>query len=125
MNTMEEEIKPIRFISEPIEVEFDKPPALEKKPEAPDVFIWREQRFRVIEVLNEWHDYTRRGRMARNMQPQHAAVASHRGSWGVGVFYFRVRTDQGRIFDLYYDRAPKNIDQRKGQWQVFQELKEK
>lgn len=120
-----DELKPIRFISEPVEVHFDVSPALEKKPDAPDAFTWREQTFRVVEVLNEWHDYTRRGRMARNMQPQHASVASHRGSWGVGVYYFRVRTDQGRIFDLYYDRAPKNIDQRKGQWFLFQELEEK
>ncbi len=116
--------KPIRFISEPIEVHFDKPPLLEKKPEAPNGFTWRGKTFRVAKVLNEWVDYERRGRYARNMQPAHAAVAARRGSWGVGLFYFRVRTAEGRVFDIYYDRAPKDASHRKGQWFVFQELAE-
>jgi hypothetical protein len=76
-------------------------------------------------MLAEWRDYTRRGRMARNMQPQHAAVASQRGSWGVGLFYFRVRVDGGQIFDLYYDRAPKSADARKGAWFLYRELSQK
>ena len=114
--------KPIRFINEYIEVYFDHPPTLEKKPGCPDAFSWRETTFRVAETLSEWHDYRRRGRMARNMRPEHAKTAARRGSWGVGQFYFRVLTEQGRIFDLYYDRAPKSVDQRKGAWFLFQEL---
>lgn len=115
---------PIRFISEPIEVHFEEPPALEKKPGVPDAFTWRGEVYQVVEVLSEWVDYARKGRMARNMQPQHAAVASRRGSWGVGLFYFRIRTETGRIFDLYYDRAPKDADHRKGEWFLYQELEE-
>jgi hypothetical protein len=114
--------RPIRFITEPIEVHFDKPSMLEKKPEAPSGFTWREDTFRIVELLSEWVDYRRRGRMARNMQPQHASVAERRGSWGVGIFYFRVQTQDGRVFDLYYDRAPKGSDQRKGSWFLYQEL---
>jgi hypothetical protein len=38
------------------------------------------------------------------------------------VFYFRVQTEDGRVFDLYYDRAPKGSDHRKGKWFLFQEL---
>ena len=116
------DLKPLRFISEPVEVRFDTPPLLEKKPGAPDGFTWREESYRIVEVLNEWVDYTRRGRMRRNMQPQHAEVASQRGSWGVGLFYFRVLTQTGQVFDIYYDRAPKDVDRRKGQWFLFQEL---
>jgi hypothetical protein len=116
------EARPIRFIMEAIEVVFDQPPALEKKPGAPDRFYWNEEEHHVVEVLNEWVDYRRRGRMARNMQPQHAATAERRGSWGVGLFYFRVRTATGKIFDLYYDRSPKDVDHRKGAWFLFQEL---
>ncbi len=115
-------MKPIHFFGEPVEAIFHIPPALEKKPGAPDGFIWRGEDFQIVEVLNEWVDYQRHGRMARNMQPQHAATAARRGSWGVGLFYFRVRTAQGRIFDLYYDRAPKDADHRKGGWYLFQEL---
>ena len=118
-------MKPISFITEIIEIHFDHPPLLEKKPTAPDGFTWRGKDYRVVEVLNEWVDYQRRGRFARNMQPQHAAVAARRGSWGVGLFYFRVRTQDGRIFDIYYDRAPKDADHRKGAWFLYQELTDK
>jgi hypothetical protein len=73
-------------------------------------------------MLAEWHDYGRRGRMSRNMVPGHAAAAARRGSWGVGQFYFRVCTDEGRVFDLYYDRAPKSVDERKGAWFLYREM---
>ena len=62
-----------RFLSEPIEVEFDEAPLLEKKPGCPDRFVWGEQTFVVQEVLAEWHDYRRRGRMAQNMRPHRLA----------------------------------------------------
>ena len=60
--------------------------------------------------------------MARNMQPQHAAVASGRGSWGVGRDYFRVRVESGQVFDIYYDRAPKGAEARKGAWFLYREV---
>ena len=117
-------IKPVRFICEAIEVHFAQTPLLEKKPGAPDRFTWRGEPFAVVEVLSEWHDYHRRGRMARNMRPTHAATAESRGSWGVGQDYYRVRTTDGRIFDLYYDRAPKDAGRRKGAWFLDRELAE-
>jgi hypothetical protein len=116
------DLEPIRFIAEPIEVEFDAPPTLEKKPGVPDRFLWREEEYQVVELLGEWHDYRRRGRAARNMQPQHAQRAARTGSWGVGQDYYRVRTAVGRIFDLYYDRAPRDASQRKGSWHLYREL---
>jgi len=116
------ELKPVRFVSEVVEVRFDQPPALEKKPGCPNGFRWRGEDFPIVELLNEWHDYQRRGRSARNMRPEHATVAAGRGSWGVGLDYYRVRTAQGRFFDLYYDRAPKSVDQRKGAWFLDREL---
>jgi hypothetical protein len=115
---------PLEFIGEPIQVSFDRPPEFEKRPPRPDGFTWRGESFRITELLEEWFDFQRRGRMARNMQPQHAAVASQRGSWGVGRYYFRVRTQQKRIFELYYDRAPKDADQRKGSWFLVAEYRE-
>lgn len=62
--------------------------------------------------------------MARNMRDTHLATAASRGSWGVGQDYYRVRTDTSQIFDLYYDRAPKGSDQRKGAWFLDKELEE-
>ena len=79
--------QPLRFIDEPIEVDFDQPPVFEKRPECPDAFTWRGELYRVAEVLSEWRDYGRRGRMANNMRPEHAELAAERGSWGVGRFY--------------------------------------
>ena len=114
--------RPIRFIGEPIAVEFKRPPLLEKKPDCPDRFTWRGEIFSVAAVLGEWTDYRRKGQMARNMRPEHAATASRRGSLGVGQFFFRVQTEKGQVFDLYYDRAPKDVDHRKGGWFLFQEL---
>lgn len=118
------DFQPLRFIDEPIEVSFAQPPVFEKRPPCPDGFLWRGETFAVVELLSEWRDYQRRGRMAVNMRPEHAAIAAERGSWGVGRFYFRVRTGSGSIFDLYYDRAPKDARQRKGAWFLFRELEE-
>jgi hypothetical protein len=101
----------LHFIGETIQVEYDRPPMLEKKPGCPNRFIWGGQTFQIVEMLEEWHDYRRRGRMAQNMQPAHLATAELRGSWGVGRDYYRVRTEGGRIFDLYFDRAPKGFVQ--------------
>jgi len=115
-------MKPIRFIEEQIEVVFLTPPLLEKKPGCPDGFTWQGEAYRIIALLEEWHDYTRRGRLARNMREVHAVSAERRGSWGVGKDYFRVCTDTQRVFDLYYDRAPKGVEHRKGAWFLFQEL---
>ena len=113
-----------RFIDQPIQVIFDTPPVMEKSPPCPDGFIWDDQTFRVVEKLSEWFDFTRRGRFARNMQPAHASVASRRGSLGVGRFYFCVRIDSGRIFEIYYDRIIVSADDRKGRWFLYRELSE-
>lgn len=113
------------FIDEPIEALYTSPPLLEKKPTCPDKFRWLEIEFVVTDLLLEWVDYTRRGRMARNMSEPHSLSASTKGSWGVGRFYFRVMTNANRIFDIYYDRAPKGVIDRKGQWFVFCEYAKK
>jgi len=125
----------IHFFDHPIEVIFDTPPAREKSPDCPNGFVWEEKTYRVVEMLSSWNDFTRRGKMARNMRPAHAAAASSRGSLNVGRFYFRVRAVlsssstaghlEGQVFDIYYDRAMKNVDDRKGQWFLYREMEEK
>jgi len=118
------EFTPLHFIDQSIEVIYDIPPKLEKSPDIPpNGFIWEGKTYRVTELLSSWNDFKRRGRMAQNMQPAHAAVASTRGSLNVGRFYFRVKVDTSQIFDIYYDRAMKNVDERKGQWFVYREMR--
>jgi len=34
-----------------------------------------------------------------------------------------VKVDTGQVFDIYYDRAMKNVDKRKGQWFVYREMR--
>ena len=121
---MTDNYQPIHFFDQPIEPLFDAAPAREKTPDCPDGFVWEEKTYRVLEMLSAWSDFARRGKMARNMRPAHAAVASSRGSLNVGRFYFRVRTDTDQIFDIYYDRAMKNVDDRKGQWFIYREMSE-
>lgn len=111
-----------RFIGEPITVDYDKPPLVAKKPPCPDRFEWDNQTHQIKALLAEWRDYQRRGRMASNMRPENARRAAKRGSWGVGRYYFRVRVSHNRIFELYYDRAPKGQTQREGSWHLYREL---
>lgn len=116
------ELDPVRFIGKKIDVQFDTAPALEKAPPCPDAFIWQGETLRIVELVSEVRDFGRRGRMARNMRPTHAATASTRGSRGVGRFQFRVRVADGRIFDLYYDREVKSVDDKKGSWFLYREM---
>ena len=145
---MTDQYQSIHFYDHPIEAIFDTPPAREKSPDCPSGFIWEEKTYQVVEMLSSWSDFTRRGKMARNMRPAHAAVASSRGSLNVGRFYFRVRVrpevqlpdstsrstsfpletvgqTEEQVFDIYYDRAMKSIDERKGQWFIYREMEEK
>lgn len=110
------------FIGEEIKVHFDHEPVRQKTPPCPDGFTWQGRTFGVVEKISEWTDFSRRGRMARNMRPAHAAAAAEHGSLGVGRFYFRVRTDTGQLFDLYYDRAIKDVDDRLGHWFLYREI---
>ncbi len=116
------EPRSIHFLDQPIEAIFHTAPARQKLPPCPNGFRWEQREYRVLETLSEWTDFTRRGRFARNMQPAHASVAAQRGSLNVGRFFFRVRVHTGQLFDLYYDRAAKSADDRKGQWFVYREL---
>ena len=121
---MLDDYQPLHFLDLPIDAIFDTPPTREKTPDCPNGFSWENKTYRVIEMLSSWSDFKRRGKMARNMRPAHAEVASSRGSLNVGRFYFRVKVDTGQIFDIYYDRAMKNVDERKGQWFIYRELGE-
>lgn len=109
------------FIDEPISVTFSEPPLLQKSPPCPATFTWRGETLQVEEMLEIWTDYRRRGRAAHNMRPAHLMTAASRGSWGVGRFFYKVRVADGRVFTLYYDRAPRDVDDRKGSWVLYRQ----
>jgi hypothetical protein len=116
------DFKAVRFIDEVVEVRFRSPPVFTKKPGCPDEFTWRGRTYRIVHLITEWHDYGRRGRMAHNMRPEHAATAQRAGSWGVGRDHYRVRTDSNDVFDLCYDRAPRSAKNRQGGWFLLWEM---
>jgi hypothetical protein len=111
-----------RFISEPISVIFFTPPTHIKSPPCPDQFVWHDKTYHITACIAEGKNFTRRGRMAKNMQPQHAQVAKQRGSWGVGKFFFDVQTSEETYYRIYYDRAPKDATDREGHWVLLAEL---
>lgn len=113
---------PIAFIDEEIEAIYDEPPLHAKKPNPPDGIRWRGEDHRVSELISSWVDYSRKGRMSKNMQPHNLRQAAKHGSWGVGKFYFRLMLQEGRVFDLYYDRAPESVEARAGTWIIWREL---
>ena len=115
-------LSPLTFIGEKIRVTFTRPLSFGKRPVCPDHFIWREKEYQIIASLEEWVDFTRHGRQARNMSTEHATVAEGRGSWGVGRYHFNVRDAKERLFHIYYDRAPKDVDDRMGEWFLVAEL---
>lgn len=117
------DLVPVRFIGREVEVEFARPPLLRKKPEAPQAFRWEGARYRVADVMARWFDFERKGRASKDMEPANLRAAVRRGSWGVGRTYFRVRTECGRVFDLYYDRAPESAADRAGHWFLWRELR--
>jgi hypothetical protein len=110
------------FIDDPIEVFHKKQPVYIKKPSCPDGFIWRNQFFQIEELLSSWVDFGRQGRMQNNIQPEHASRARIKGSWGVGRFYFQVKTQDIRFFKLYYNRAPHDVGDRMGHWILYAEI---
>jgi hypothetical protein len=110
-----------RFIGESIEPKFHGQPFLSKKAGCPSAFRWRGGEFAVRETLAEWHEYGRRGRMELNQTPAHAQAALRRGSLGVGRDYYKIRTEGGRVFTVYYDRAPRNAADRTGEWILLEE----
>lgn len=105
-----------KFIGEEIAVVFERPHIFTKSPECPDGFIWRNKKYRIAKNLTAWQDFSRRGARQKNMSPEHAKRANVKGSWGVGRYYFRIETDEGETYDIYYDRSPEKPSDRSGHW---------
>ncbi len=112
--------------SEPIEALFDHPPAIEKRPRCPNSIIWDGRTYRIIAMRLEWHDYLPRGKTLARQLREHGsywvtAAEQRRGSWGVGRDYYRVQTESGETFDIYYDRKPTGPEV-KGGWYLWRSV---
>ena len=113
----------MRFIGQEIEVRLpggESSP--EKKPPAPEAFHWQEDLFPVAELLAVWRRYGKPEVRTQGGRPPYFERSGRtQGSWGQGRVYYRVRTAGGRLFDIYYDRAPKG-QRRGGAWFLWREL---
>ena len=109
------------FIDEEITVVHANEPLHSKSPQCPDAFTWRGSDYQIVELLEQWHSYERRGKFAKNMTVAHLQSASSRGSLNVGRFFFTVRCASGQIFTVYYDRKGKSVDNRSGRWVLLGE----
>lgn len=77
-----------RFISEPIEVNWEGPAR------RPTAFLWRGERLEIASVLRMWHDW----RMPKGNVGLHTwRSRRHRN-------HYEVLTATGRTFELYLDR---------------------
>jgi hypothetical protein len=91
-----------RFIDEPIEV------ALHGDVREPESFVWRGARHEVRELVHAWSDWGfSEGAGQRNWRTRR-----HRN-------YFRVRTTEGRVFEIYLDRGARPGSHN---WFLLQEL---
>ncbi len=118
---MKEQSLSVHFIEEPIEALYDQPQIRTKNPGCPDAIRWRSSEFRIVKILKQWSDFSRKGKIRKNMRDAHRDRAEITGSWGVGRIFFRIKVDSGQEFEIYYDRAPKNISDRGGIWFLFKE----
>ena len=109
------------FIGEIITVHFSEPLQREKTPNCPASFSWRDESFTVERSLREWVDFSRKGKYERNMRDSHLESALAKGSFGVGRFTFVVLTTSGRVFEIYFDRAPTKHN-KTGSWILYKEL---
>lgn len=94
----------VTFITEPIAVEFDRPPPFVRRPHCPQRIIWRGQRLAVAELLQEWRRQT-------------PSISNTLARMGVARIYFRVRLADGRVYDIYFDPI-----EARGRWFVSREL---
>lgn len=64
---------------------------------APAAFTWRGATLRVVEVVGAWQDY---GFGATHPAARNWRTRRHRN-------YYRVRAEDGRLYELYLDRGAK------------------
>jgi hypothetical protein len=79
----------------------------ENEPSKPISFKWRNEEFRIEKIQKSWQDW---GFPAGAPRKKNWRLRRHRN-------YFRVRTDGGRIFEIYMDRkTPRPA------WVLYREL---
>ena len=89
------------FIGEEVEVEMAGDPVLE-----PALIRWAGREYRVAEMLTRWFDYG------------FGPVLSAQPKWWQRRHrnYYRVRTEDGYVFELYFDRGANRKHPERRKW---------
>ena len=92
----------MEFVSEPIEV------TTEGETQKPARFTWRGDEYVITELETIWQDWG------------YAAGAPTQTNWRLRRHrnYYRVKTSDGRSFEIYLDRK----DKRQRRWYLFREI---
>jgi len=112
----------VRYIGKEIIPGYTNGILFPKAPVCPDYFLYAQQVFMIKHVLSEWRDYQRKGDKVHNMRESHLQRAHLKGSWGTEKFYFRVETECGHTFEIYYDRTPSSSQNKLGHWVLLKEI---
>jgi hypothetical protein len=91
------------FFSEKIDVKRDD------KTREPALFCWREKEFKIKEVLSSWSDwkFSKGAPKKKNWRLRHHRI------------YYRIKTEDDLIFEIYFDRKTKKED---GEWVLYRRL---
>ncbi|MGE5552379.1 MAG: DUF6504 family protein [Betaproteobacteria bacterium] len=89
------------FISQPVDVQMTGDPGV------PVSFAWRGLTLRVVEVLEQWQDW---GFGATHPAARNWRTRRHRN-------YYRVRAEDGHVYELYLDRGAKER-----RWYLYRRL---
>ena len=95
----------MKLYSETIDVKCES--ASEDEPSRPVSFTWRGEEFRIEEILSGRQDW---GFPAGAPKKKTWILRKHRN-------YYRVRTEGGRIFEIYMDRKTPELT-----WVLYREL---
>ena len=93
----------VGFFSEKIVVQRDE------KTKNPALFWWKDKEYNIKEVLSSWPDW------------KFSAGAPKRKNWRLRHHrvYYRIKTEDEEIFEIYLDRKTKKED---GEWVLYRKL---
>ena len=97
-----------KFISEPIEPvaeTFDTAAMTRGEPGLPERFVWRDKEYTVAEVLEVWKET---GPCRSGSDEQYLRKHWH-----------KIRTTDGTIMTLYFERQARSRDQSKTRWWLY------
>ena len=96
------------FISEAIKVvagPMDGAAMARGEPGLPSEFVWRDEGFEIVEVLEKWKES--------------GACRHGSGERYLRKHWYKVRTSDGQVMTLYFERQARSTSQSKKRWWLY------